>query len=659
MTTVGTGYVQIYPTTKGFSSKLSAGLGDEIASGSSAPMQSGLSKAFSGALGVLKGAAIAGGAVVGGVLAANMGSAISRVDTLNQFPQVMANMGIAAEASSASISKISQGLQGLPTSLDAGASAVQRFTSSNQDIDRSTDMFLALNNAIVAGGQSVGIQETALEQLSQAYSKGQMDMMEWRSLLTAMPAQLNQVASSMGMSTEALGEGLRNGTISMDTFMDSIIALNETGADGFASFAEQAQSATGGIATTMSTCGSAIQRGLADVLNNLAGQGLFSQIKDQALGLETVLKSLASGDASGAADAIVGMFTGMADSLSQFLPQMAQVGATVVVGLVQGIATSLPQMVDAALQAIAAFAMGIAQALPTLVPAIVGMITGIVDAIIQNLPILLEAGLQIIIGLITGLVQALPQLIAWLPTVITSMVEFFVTAIPMLVEAGVQLLTALVQNMPAIVSAVSAAMPQIVSALVSALITLTPLLIDAGVQLLVALVQNLPAIISGVVSAVPQIISGIVNAIGGAVPQMAQAGLNLMMGLAQGIGNAVGSVVSSAMSACGEVLESVKSFFGIASPSKLMAQMGGFLMGGLAKGIDASGVLVNRAMDRINGSLAANMITDVSPNVTGAIVAPGGTTYNTYLNDWQFNDARKMRDITIEELADMWQKGQM
>ena len=88
--------------------------------------------------------------------------------------------------------------------------AVQRFTSANGDIEKSTDLFLAVNNAILAGGASSEIQASALEQLSQAYAKGKPDMMEWRTLMTAMPAQLKQVANAMGyLSSADLGEAVR------------------------------------------------------------------------------------------------------------------------------------------------------------------------------------------------------------------------------------------------------------------------------------------------------------------------------------------------------------------------------------------------------------------------------------------------------------------
>ena len=93
--------------------------------------------------------------------------AISRLDTLNNYPKVMSNLGVASDDAKKSIEKMSDKLSGLPTTLDQGALAVQRFTSKNSDVGKSTDYFLALNNALLAGGSSADIQSTALEQLSQ------------------------------------------------------------------------------------------------------------------------------------------------------------------------------------------------------------------------------------------------------------------------------------------------------------------------------------------------------------------------------------------------------------------------------------------------------------------------------------------------------------
>ena len=199
----------------------------------------------------------------------SMDDAITRVDTMNNFPNVMKNLGVSAKDSEKAINKMSEKLKGLPTTVDKGALAVQRFTSKNEDVGKSTDMFLALNNALLAGGAGADVQASALEQISQAYAKGRPDMVEWRSLLTAMPAQANQLGKAFGMSASDLGDALRHGDISMDQFMDKVMQLNKTGVKGFDNFEVQARRATGGLRTNVINMKTAIVRGMADAFNSI------------------------------------------------------------------------------------------------------------------------------------------------------------------------------------------------------------------------------------------------------------------------------------------------------------------------------------------------------------------------------------------------------
>lgn len=204
---------------------------------------------------------------------------ISRLDTLNNFEKVMSNMNISADQADIAKSKLVKGLNGLPTTLDDAVASVQRFTANNKDVQKSADIFLALNNAILAGGMSREIQSSALEQISQSYSKGKPDMIEWRSLLTAMPAQVDQIGKSFGLTSDQLGEALRNGNISMDQFMDRIVEMNKNGAEGFKSFEEQARNSVGGVRTGMSIMNSAITRGVTSIIDTFD-----KMAKDKGLG---------------------------------------------------------------------------------------------------------------------------------------------------------------------------------------------------------------------------------------------------------------------------------------------------------------------------------------------------------------------------------------
>lgn len=201
----------------------------------------------------------------------SMEGAISRIDILNNFPKVMKNLGISSDDSTKAVKKLSEGLKGIPTKLDDASLAVQRFTSINNDVNKSTDYFLALNNALLAGGASADIQANALEQLSQMYAVGTVDAQAWRSVQTAMPAQLQQVAKSLGYTSTAVGgdfyNAMKSGKISMEQFMQQIVKLNKEGIGQYSSFAEQAKSATGGIQTSISNAKTAIVRGVGNIIS--------------------------------------------------------------------------------------------------------------------------------------------------------------------------------------------------------------------------------------------------------------------------------------------------------------------------------------------------------------------------------------------------------
>lgn len=298
----------------------------------------------------------------------SLDGAISRLDTLNNFPKVMSNLGIGAEDADKSIKKLSDKLAGLPTTLDEGAMAVQRFTSANGDIEKSTDLFLALNNAILAGGANSEIQSSALEQLSQSYAKGKPDMMEWRTAMTAMPAQLKQVATAMGyVDASALGEALREGDASMDDFMNTIMQLNTKGIDGFASFEEQARNSTGGIQTSITVAKTQIVKGVADII-----QSLNKGLEEANLpNLTEIIQNIGKG-AKQVLDVVADKLPAIIGFLKTIAPILAPILAAVMAFKVVGTIISL---INAAKTAMIAFNVVLAaNPIGLVVAAIVGLV---------------------------------------------------------------------------------------------------------------------------------------------------------------------------------------------------------------------------------------------------------------------------------------------
>lgn len=260
-----------------------------------------LNTAASNATSKLSVGMIAAGTVVGNALTAmfrkagqiitgSFDDAVTRLDTLNNFPRVMSNLAISTEDSTRIINILSDKLLGLPTTLDTAALAVQRFTAANNNIEASTAIYLALNDALLAGGTSAEAQATAMEQLAQAYGKGRPDAMEWRKMLETMPAQLKQVATSLGYTSTAIGGDLQSalvdGSLSMNRFMMEFVKLDKQGLPGFQSFRDQAVNASNGVQTALINLKNAFVRMGADIMNAI-GQtniaGFFNGIKDMVV----------------------------------------------------------------------------------------------------------------------------------------------------------------------------------------------------------------------------------------------------------------------------------------------------------------------------------------------------------------------------------------
>ena len=207
-----------------------------------------------------------------GMITSSIGAAVRRVDTMNNFPKIMANLGYSASDAEKSIKKMSDKLSGLPTSLDSMTGAVTQLAPLTGSLDEATNISLALNNALLAGGKATDIQANAMEQYVQMLSVGKVDMAAWRSLVTAMPGQMGQLSESLigaGASTTDLYDAMQNGTVSFADFNQALLELNENGVGKFASFEEQAKSATEGIATGWENLKTAISRNVATIIDRL------------------------------------------------------------------------------------------------------------------------------------------------------------------------------------------------------------------------------------------------------------------------------------------------------------------------------------------------------------------------------------------------------
>ena len=240
------------------------------------------------------------GTVLGGLVTrafsainTQLDGAIRRFDVINNFPKIMTNFGIATDDSAAAMTRLVAGVSGLPTSLDDITSLAEAFTPMTHNIGDATTLALAFNDALLAGGTPMQVQTAAMEQFRQALAKGMPQLQDWRSLESAMPAQLQQIGSLLGLGAGKLaayannGQGLYNamqdGKLSLTDFSNALVQL-DTKANGiFPSFQQQAANATGGIGTQITVLKQTIQQGMVDIFNAIGQANIsafFSGLSD-------------------------------------------------------------------------------------------------------------------------------------------------------------------------------------------------------------------------------------------------------------------------------------------------------------------------------------------------------------------------------------------
>lgn len=344
------------------------------------------------------------------------------------------------------------------------------------------------------------------------------------------------------------------------------------------------------------------------------------------------------------------------------LPEVVSAGLSLLSSLIQGIVNNLPMVVDATVQILGSVASTILENLPLLIssafsivnqlassivdavpgmgPSIVSIISNIAQVILENLPTLLASGLSILEAIVNGIIETIPYLIGELPKVINGIINFFTEAIPMLIEVGIRLVSSLVENMPEIISNVLAALPGLITKVCGFFADNIPLIIEAGIQLLVALVSNMPKIIKEIVKALPDIIKAIVKGIVGAVDQLADAGLQLIKGLWNGINDAKQWLKDKISGWVDSVVDSIKDFFGIHSPSRLMRdEVGKQLAAGMAEGITDNTDMVDDAMKELEQEASATITRQVNTDLNAS------STYGGSLSVQESSAERRIIDL--------------
>ena len=259
-------------------------------------------------------------------MTSSLNGAISRFDTLQNFPRIMKIMGSPIKESTSAINLLKKGVDGLPTALDTVASTTEKlYPAVGNNVNKAAKSTLALNDAFIASGASAEDASRGLIQYTQMLSTGKVDMMSWRSLEETMPYALQKVAKSFGIasgSMQDLYSKVQSGQISMKQLNDRFIELDQ-GATGFH---EAALNATAGIGTAVANMTNRIKAGLADIIEDVdtaikkaSGVDIAGWINKSSTKIKALLDELGN-KIKGSVATIRAIFNTLRDAIMKIFP---------------------------------------------------------------------------------------------------------------------------------------------------------------------------------------------------------------------------------------------------------------------------------------------------------------------------------------------------
>lgn len=268
------------------------------------------------------------------------------------------------------------------------------------------------------------------------------------------------------------------------------------------------------------------------------------------------------------------------------LPQLASAATKIILQVVDFLIQSAPSLIDAALEILLALADGLIKNLPTLIPAIIDVMMTIVDKLTEpdTLAMLLVAAVQIIVALAEGIVDSIPKLLEKVPVILENLVSALKKAAPKLWEAAKELIEQLWKGIKNTFETVKGWGLKILNK------------IWAGFKENWAFVKTWGA----------SLINRVVSGFSDAYSVVKEIGKNIVLRIWDGISGMASWLSDKVTGWAGDLVGGVADFLGIASPSKVFAEIGKYSAMGIGVGFDKEFDSVNKKIQEDMERLSQN-----------------------------------------------------
>ena len=294
------------------------------------------------------------------------------------------------------------------------------------------------------------------------------------------------------------------------------------------------------------------------------------------------------------------MQTAMSGMKNQLMAEFLPSFTTIMNGLTEIFAGDTGTGVKIVKEGLQEMGKKVKEAMPKIFNAVKELVSGMLTLLVESLPEFLDMGFDIVGRLVKGLGNNLPQIISTVISMISKMLQTFISRLPEFLAMGVKLIVNLVSG----------------------------------------LVKSIPQILREIGAIIKSMLQAFANV------DWAKIGSDIINGIVNGIKKFGGKIGDTLKGYAKNAWESVKSFFKIGSPSKLMRDtIGRFIPEGVAVGIEANADSVTDAMeDLANMTVGAYSpdVTALGSSASGSTTMLGGVTIN--INNTNGLDERKLAE---------------
>lgn len=355
-------------------------------------------------------------------------------------------------------------------------------------------------------------------------------------------------------------------------------------------------------------------------------------------------------------------------SFEQFSTQMSNG----LMSIMTSITTLAPQFIQKGLEILTNISLGFAQGFPVFLSNVLTLIQNFGNYLTQNAPTIIQKGFEILFNLVRGIINALPVLISQVPQIITTFANVINDNFPIILMKGAELLWQLITGILSAIPDLIANIPQIIQAIWSTILAYNWL--NLGKQIIAFFGNGIKSMVTSVGSNAKSIFNSVVNTLKSLPSSLKNLAKNMMNGFLSAIKGAIGSVKSAAKSVfnaiwnglkslpskvvsigkdlvrgiwngigdmtgwiidkiggfADSVVDSICSFFGIASPSIVMKKLvGKNIAAGIGEGITDNENLALNPLRQLEKEMTSSFNPNVAASVTQALDYNGTITVET------------------------------